>query len=124
MLKRSISIFLLLAMISGQFSRVFVYAGFELNKSFIVKELCENRSRPELNCNGKCFLKKKLQAAEEKERKQERESQRNRYQETLPPRFELPTPFRTAKLQTVYPIGTTQDTIERPSSIFQPPKVA
>lgn len=93
-----------------------------MNRSYIAKELCENRSRPELNCNGKCVLKKKLQAAEEKERKQERENQRNRYQETLPPVFELPTPFGIAKIKVDYPLVITQDTIQRSASIFHPPQ--
>lgn len=74
MLNRGISIFLLVAMIGANYSRFFVYAGFEINKSFIVKELCENRDRPEMKCEGKCFLKKRLAAAEEKEKKQEQEA--------------------------------------------------
>ena len=74
MLNRGISILLLVAMIGANYSRFFVYAGFEINKSFIVKELCENRNRPEMKCEGKCFLKKRLAAAEEKEKKQEQEA--------------------------------------------------
>lgn len=110
-------------MISVHFSQFFIYAGFELNQTYIVKELCENRSRPELNCNGKCFLKKKLQAAEEKERKQEQENQRNRYQETLPPVFELPVPL-TVKLKVDYPQSITKATIQRSAGIFHPPQFA
>ncbi|RYD87969.1 MAG: hypothetical protein EOP54_27980 [Sphingobacteriales bacterium] len=74
MLKRGIAVFLLLAMIGANCSRFFVYAGFEVNRSFIVKELCENRDKPEMKCEGKCFLKKRLAAAEEKEKKQEQEA--------------------------------------------------
>lgn len=65
---------LLLAMIGANYSRLFVYAGFERNKSFIIKELCENRNTPEMKCEGKCFLKKGLAAAEEKEKKQEKDT--------------------------------------------------
>ena len=37
-----------------------VYLDFELRKDFIIKNLCENRFKPQLNCNGKCYLAKKL----------------------------------------------------------------
>ncbi|MEE1884119.1 hypothetical protein [Pedobacter flavus] len=122
MLKRYISILLLLALLSAHLSRCFVYAGFEVNKSYIVAELCENKDKPELNCNGKCFLKKKLKAAEEKERKQEIENQRNRFQETLPPKVELPEPIKIAHAKKNYPQSIIKQTIDRSASIFQPPR--
>jgi hypothetical protein len=37
-----------------------VYLDFELRKDFIIKNLCENRFKPQLNCNGQCYLAKKL----------------------------------------------------------------
>lgn len=109
-------------MICANFSRFFVYVGFEMNRSYIAKELCENRNRPELHCNGKCFLKKKLQAAEEKEKKQERENQRNRYQEVLPTAFSFVADIKKTKIKIDYPLGSTAKPIGRSFSIFQPPK--
>ena len=43
---------------SGAYTAVFV--DFQLNKSYIVNSLCENRFTPELKCEGKCYLKKQL----------------------------------------------------------------
>lgn len=43
------------------FSQLSVLAGYELNKNYIAKVLCVNRDKPEMHCNGKCYLKKKLQ---------------------------------------------------------------
>ena len=37
-----------------------VYLDFELRKDFIIQNLCENRFKPQLNCNGQCYLAKKL----------------------------------------------------------------
>lgn len=37
-----------------------VYLDFELRKDYIIQNLCENRFKPQLNCNGKCYLAKKL----------------------------------------------------------------
>lgn len=38
---------------------------FMVNYDYISKELCENKTKPELHCNGKCYLKKELAKASE-----------------------------------------------------------
>lgn len=43
------------------FSQLGVLAGYELNKDYIASVLCVNRDKPEMHCDGKCYLKKKLQ---------------------------------------------------------------
>ncbi len=45
-----------------------VLVWYELNQTYIANELCENRDRPELACNGKCILMQRLQAAEQERR--------------------------------------------------------
>lgn len=35
-------------------------AYYHLNRDYIARVLCENRDKPELHCDGKCFLAKKL----------------------------------------------------------------
>jgi hypothetical protein len=37
-----------------------VYLDFELRKDYIIQNLCENRFKPQLKCNGQCYLAKKL----------------------------------------------------------------
>ena len=69
MLKRGLSILLLISLISSSFSRLFVYAGFELNQKYIAENLCVNRYRPAMDCNGKCYLKKQVEKADENEKK-------------------------------------------------------
>lgn len=39
-----------------------------INYDFIVAELCENRDKPVLECNGKCHLMKELAKASEDEK--------------------------------------------------------
>ncbi len=41
---------------------------FNMNESYIAKELCENTDKPEMNCHGKCFLKKNMDMANEAEK--------------------------------------------------------
>lgn len=47
--------------------KLVICINYELNKGYIAKNLCENRSKPKMHCDGKCQLKKQL----EKEDKQE-----------------------------------------------------
>lgn len=122
MLNRLVSIFLLVTLISTNFSRFFIYAGFQVNKNYIAAQLCENKARPWLHCNGRCFLMKKLKAAEEKEKKQEQEAKRSHYQEALAPESML-TFTQPVKI-TPYPKSVTPDVVSRSLSIFQPPKIA
>jgi hypothetical protein len=35
------------------------------NKEYVAKNLCENKKKPQLKCNGKCHLAKRLQELEE-----------------------------------------------------------
>jgi hypothetical protein len=73
---------LIFAILAGNFSRFFIYTGFEANQKYIAAELCVNRSKPMMHCNGKCYLAKKIKQAEEKEKKEE-QSQKSRYQEAI-----------------------------------------
>ncbi len=83
MLKKGTSIFLIFAVMAANFSWCFIYAGFEVNQQYIADKLCVNKSKPQLNCKGKCFLAKKLKQAEEKEKNDERQAQKNRFQEAI-----------------------------------------
>lgn len=42
------------------FKPILPVAGFIANYDYIKTEICENRDRPEMHCNGKCYLKKEL----------------------------------------------------------------
>ena len=52
---------LLVGIISCQaFYNVGVLGYWVANRAYITTHLCENRTRPQVHCNGKCYLKKKL----------------------------------------------------------------
>ncbi len=78
MLKRVTATCLLIAVISSNYSLLLVYAGFALNKKYVADNLCINRSRPLLNCNGKCYFMKKVKQAQENEKNQESHDNLNR----------------------------------------------
>ncbi|QNK63734.1 hypothetical protein H7F33_04345 [Pedobacter sp. PAMC26386] len=71
---------LIFTTLMANFSQVFVHAGFELNENYIVSKLCINRDKPQMHCNGKCYLMRKLKQAEQKEKNREHENQRSMHQ--------------------------------------------
>src|SRR4051812_12086763 len=83
MLKRLTAILLLIALITANFTYYFVYAGFELNKKYIATQLCENRNKPLLHCNGHCYFMKKINQAGDKEKSAGRQAQKNLFQEVF-----------------------------------------
>lgn len=64
-------VFLLLALMLVKTMVVpIIYLDYELRKDYIVSTLCENRNRPQLKCNGKCYLAKRIAEAAKQEQKQ------------------------------------------------------
>ena len=53
------TIFILL-LLTQVFSKWLMVIDYTINKDYIAKNLCENRNRPTLHCNGKCQLMKKM----------------------------------------------------------------
>ncbi|MCS6822950.1 MAG: hypothetical protein NZ529_01550 [Cytophagaceae bacterium] len=65
-MNKAITTTLLIALLLPVVSKVAVVAYFNLNKTYIAKTLCENKSNPKNNCKGKCYLTKKLNTQNEK----------------------------------------------------------
>jgi hypothetical protein len=69
-LKKILVILLTLLIFIQPLSKVWIFVSFKINQDYIAKNLCENRAKPILKCNGKCQLMKKLKQAEKEEEKQ------------------------------------------------------
>ena len=52
-------------LLTQTFSKWLLVIDYTINKEFIAKNLCENRSKPMLRCHGKCQLMKKMAAEED-----------------------------------------------------------
>jgi hypothetical protein len=50
------------------FNRIWILASYHLNQTYIAQNLCENRDKPQLQCHGKCFLKKQLEKEDSSEK--------------------------------------------------------
>jgi hypothetical protein len=60
MVKSSILIVLMGALLAMTFSNAIILTRFYANRTFIARNLCENRNRPAMKCGGRCCLLKKL----------------------------------------------------------------
>ena len=121
MLIKPTSIFLLLSLLIANFSNVFVFAGFEMNQKYIAATLCVNKDKPQLRCNGQCYLMKKLKQAQDKEQKQERQSQKTQIQDALVvvPLVFKQYPFAEINFHVPFSTGMPQSIL---NSIFHPPQ--
>jgi hypothetical protein len=54
-----VPILMLLTLIQS-FSKWIILADFQANRAYIAATMCENRSRPQMKCGGRCQLMKKM----------------------------------------------------------------
>jgi len=47
--------------------KVFYVIDWKMNQDIITEKYCENKDKPMMNCNGKCYLSKQLEKAEQQE---------------------------------------------------------
>lgn len=122
-LRSFIAILLASVFLMQTVSKLFVVANYELNKAYISKNLCENKNKPSLHCNGKCHLKKELQKEDKKENQNP-----NNLKEKIEIQFfketnSLFTPFLfrpSEKINSIYILGNYNQHL---LSIFHPPQV-
>lgn len=61
---RALAVFFLLLYTLAMVRPFAPYVEYAWNKKEIAATLCENRNRPEMHCNGHCYLMKRLRAAQ------------------------------------------------------------
>jgi len=106
------------------FSQVVTVAEYYANKDFIAKNLCENRNKPMMHCDGKCCLKKKL-AKESKDQAPTSNNQKSEQAVTLfysNTRFEIPPVIVTSVANHFFNRNDLR-TFSFHHSVFHPPTV-
>jgi hypothetical protein len=66
-LKKVIVISLLFLFLLQCGIKTIIVVGFYAQRDYISKTLCENRSKPTMHCNGKCYLNKQLKKEQKNE---------------------------------------------------------
>ncbi len=125
MLKRLTALCLLAALISSNFSRFFAFAAFQANQKYIAQNLCVNKSRPWLHCNGHCYFMKKVKQAEEQEKKEAAKDNLNRMEVSFfqePFQFTIATPVLLESSTCSFPNYTYQYSNSYIETIFRPPR--
>ncbi len=67
---RILSVALGIIFVFFQIRPVFPYLDYQFNKDSIISELCENKNKPELNCEGKCHLNSEIKKQQKEEEQQ------------------------------------------------------
>lgn len=69
-MKKLIALLLLSTFFLQQFYIAGVAIWFYANRTYVARQLCINKDKPELDCKGTCVLTKKLKQAEQKQEQQ------------------------------------------------------
>lgn len=76
-------LFITILLSTALLGKSFFFFGWEvwykLDQNRIAREKCENKARPKLKCNGKCYLAKQLKKLEAEERKNSSTGKSNPY---------------------------------------------
>lgn len=127
---RFLSVFFLSLMLIKVCIIPLIYLDFELRHDYIVKNLCINKSRPELNCDGKCYLAKRIAAAKEKEQQEAGQNFISKLCETLaepagPFRVALPEhPFIPVSDKISFSYTSGLNGVTPVSGVFHPPLIS
>ncbi|CAA6799000.1 MAG: Unknown protein [uncultured Aureispira sp.] len=66
-MKHVVNILLLLLMVSHTTKTIVTFVSFKWNQEYIATTHCENKQKPTLECDGKCYLKKQIKQQQESE---------------------------------------------------------
>ncbi len=120
MLKKTAAFLLLLCLMAQSFSNAMIVGGYYVNTESYARN-CINKAKPQLHCNGKCQMLKKLKQEQKKD--QQNPERRNSGKEEV-----LSSRSFFATVTDYIPAGAAHRTIEtasplcdRPSSVFHPP---
>jgi hypothetical protein len=71
-LKKALAILLTFSILAQGMVNLALCAYYQLNKKMITEKLCINKDKPQMHCNGQCYLGRQLKKAEENEKRQNR----------------------------------------------------
>ena len=92
----------MLAYVGLCFQRSLPYWAYNTNKTYIASTFCENKAKPMMHCDGKCYLKKQLKKADSDASKNETVNE-SRFEVIANLRITITEPFISVP-STVHPI--------------------
>ncbi|GAB3772287.1 hypothetical protein GCM10028818_12310 [Spirosoma horti] len=125
-MKNALVYILLIATLLPTVSSWGTIAYYQVNKAYIARVLCENRDKPQLHCDGQCYLAKQLKAQQDRQDKETTERVQNTPVLHLFCQVNLPFQFRQHGFDRV---SVAFSTYQFPaylaplSGLFRPPQV-
>lgn len=96
----------------------------ELNKAYIIENFCINKDKPELKCDGKCYLMQRMKAEKEKQDSQAVHKFHLDFGVFIPSKkIQNFGPIYSANIETVYAVYSEVPYIFPVLDKFQPPKI-
>lgn len=122
--RKIVVVLLLAAFTTITFNQSFITLDYFLQRDYIAKNLCNNKAKPQMHCNGKCQLMKKLQQEQKKDqenpiRKTDTKKQVF-YSCSSIPGYTL----KESTLAKSYPFLSVKKVIDRAFSLLRPPGFA
>lgn len=101
-------------------------ACYHANKEYIARVLCENRDKPQLHCDGQCYLAKRLKAQQDKQDKETTQRVQNLPVLQLFCENSQPFTFEPASVESLLagvPVYRFPSYVAPLVGLFRPPKV-
>ncbi len=121
--RKIVATFLLIGIVMNCFNHWLLFSSYSFNKAYISTVLCTNKDKPELHCEGKCFMDIKLKELEQKN-KHDQENLKRIIETIAPIRANLLEPVFSTTFRLSAPHYLQKSPISKGTSIFQPPKFA
>lgn len=111
----------MLALLLQTCGSVVIVLNFYLNRAYIAQNLCENKSKPQLNCCGKCQLNKKLQQQENKDQQNNNRREENRSEAFVPAFYSIVIFYPAATAIAWHLPASIGTPVDMPAGYFHPP---
>lgn len=121
--RKIVATFLLIGIVINCFNHWLLFSSYSFNKAYIATVLCTNKDKPELHCEGKCFMDIKLKELEQKN-KHDQENLKRIIETIAPSTASLLPSFYEITLLKAVPNYVQKKPIGKTLSIFHPPKTA
>ena len=84
MLRRSIAILVCSFYLLGSCVSFIPPIYYQLNKEYVASHLCVNKDKPEMHCNGKCFVGKEIIKLNEQQHTEKKDQESQQQHEIFP----------------------------------------
>ncbi|HEY4798797.1 MAG TPA: hypothetical protein VII99_06935 [Bacteroidia bacterium] len=123
-MKKVIAIVLAAGILFQSFSKVIIFFNYEVNKDFIAQNLCVNRNKPQMHCNGLCHLKKQFAKAEKQEESVPFQNMKDKNEIQFFSFCKIPATNSIFNCEIVFADYSFYLTSNPHSSVFHPPSAA